>query len=102
MFLYIESTKAGPVIRFQVLAYDKDSGIGKLKGELGTEFSRDISKPALEKYGYKVVKSESELKLAPKEQVKAAPPSPEEDENEEPAPPAKKKKKAPVEDDDDE
>jgi hypothetical protein len=63
MPIYIQNVK-NPNVRFEVLAYDKTTGMGKIKGELGAEFTRDISKPALEKYGYAVVKSDKPLPLS--------------------------------------
>lgn len=89
MHIYVENLK-NPDVRFKVMSYDKATKIAKLKGEYGAEFTRDISKEALEKFGYKLVKSENELPLMsapkpkpPKEKkvVKAAPPE-EEDEEE--------------------
>jgi hypothetical protein len=62
MFVYIESIK-NPTIRFEVLEYDKDTKIGKLKGGFGTVITRDISKEELQKRGYKIIKSETALSL---------------------------------------
>lgn len=81
MYIYVENVK-DPSVRFQVVSYDKDTKQGKLKGEFGSEFTRDLSKPALDRYGYKLIRSEQELPL-----VSA------------PVPKAKKPKAAPVEDD---
>lgn len=60
MFIYLQSCK-NPEIRFEVVGFDADTGIGKLRGLYGAEFSRDISRPQLEKLGYKIVKSETPL-----------------------------------------
>ncbi len=83
MFVYIENIK-NPTVRFRVLAYDKDSKMGKLAGEYGAEFSRDLSKPALAKFGYRIVKSEEELPLAssalPRKKGKKAAPAEETEE----------------------
>lgn len=62
MFVYVENTVTG--IRFEVVSYDKETKTARLRGAFGAEFSRDISKPSLEKYNFKLVKSEKELPLA--------------------------------------
>lgn len=62
MFVYVESVN-NPSIRFQVVEYDKVSGMAKLRGAFGAEFTRSIAKPDLKKYGFKVVPSEKELSL---------------------------------------
>ena len=64
MHVYIESIK-NPAVRFEVMEYDKDTKIGKLKGGFGTVITRDISKAELDKRGYKLVKSETPLSLTP-------------------------------------
>lgn len=46
MFVYLENVKNRSV-RFQVLSYDKEKKTGVLRGEYGAEFSRDMSKEAL-------------------------------------------------------
>lgn len=84
MFVYVEHIK-NPTIRFKVVAYDKETKTARLKGEYGAEFSRDMSKEAMAKYGYKVVRSEVELSLIPEPKVQAAkkvkaPPTGDEDE----------------------
>lgn len=75
MFVYIENIK-DPTVRFRVMSYDAESKMGKLAGEYGAEFSRDLSKASLAKFGYKIVKSDKELSLAssskPKEKGKKA------------------------------
>lgn len=62
MYVYVEHVK-DPDVRFQVVSYDKDTHTALLKGEYGAEFSQDISKEALVKKGYKIVKSETKLPL---------------------------------------
>ena len=62
MFIYIENIKT-PEIRFKVESYDKESKIGKLRGGYGAEFSRGLSKEELARYGYRIVKSETELPI---------------------------------------
>lgn len=47
-----------PNIRYEVIGYDPETGEGTIKGPLGTEFTRDISAKACEKFGYKRVKLE--------------------------------------------
>jgi hypothetical protein len=98
MHVYLENLK-NPTVRFEVVSYDKATHTAKIKGEYGAEFSRDVSKEALAKYGYRIVKSEKPLSLksisvqpAP---AKAAPP-PEDEDEEAPPPPPKKKAKKPV------
>lgn len=44
-----------PRVRFEVLDYDPELRVGKLKGPTGSVFIRDISKKACEKYGYRKV-----------------------------------------------
>ncbi len=60
MQIYIESETG---VRFRVLEYDKESGEAALQGAFGATFRRNISKPMLQKYGFKVVKSDKELPL---------------------------------------
>jgi hypothetical protein len=62
MYVYIENLK-DPSVRFRVVEYDKESKMGKLEGEYGAKFSRDLSKASLAKFGYKIVKSEKQLAL---------------------------------------
>lgn len=62
MHLYVQS-KSDQQIRFEVLSFDKASGIGKLRSALGTDITRDISRAALDKYGYAIVQSEEPLPL---------------------------------------
>lgn len=64
MPVYVESVK-NSAIRFEVLEYDKESKLGKLKGGFGTVISRNISKPELERLGYKLIQSETALPLTP-------------------------------------
>jgi adenine specific DNA methylase Mod len=64
VFVYIESIK-NPAVRFEVLEYDKETKIGKLRGGFGTVITRDISKDELVKRGYKIIKSETPLSLTP-------------------------------------
>ena len=55
--LYLESTRK-PNLHFEVLAYDPETKKGKIMGSLGTPFDADMSKEALLKSGYKVIKAE--------------------------------------------
>lgn len=71
MYVYIENIK-NPNIRFKVNKYDKETKLGTLEGEYGAVFSRDLSKASLEKYGYKLVKSDVELPLLSSDKAKAA------------------------------
>lgn len=64
MHVYVQNVK-NPGVRFEVLEYDNETKIGKLQGGFGAKFSRNISKPELEKYGYKIVQSEEPLSLTP-------------------------------------
>lgn len=72
MNIYLENIK-NPDIRFKVMSYDKETKQAKLKGGYGAEFTRDISKVSLEKFGYKLVKTEKELPLVSAPKEKAAP-----------------------------
>lgn len=49
-----------PVLRFEVLEFDKSTGMGKLRGRHGTEWTRDISKPMLKKCRYRLVTVEGD------------------------------------------
>lgn len=62
MYVYVEHVK-DPDVRFQVMSYDKETHMAKLKGEYGAEFTQDISKEALKKKGYHIRQSEKELPL---------------------------------------
>lgn len=62
MHVYVEHVR-DKAIRFEVLSFDADTNMGKLRGGLGTELMRDISRPMLEKYNYKLVRSDKELPL---------------------------------------
>lgn len=62
MFIYVQNVKH-PEVRYEVLEYDAATKIAKLKGAIGTVFSRNISKPEMDKYGYTIVKSETALPL---------------------------------------
>jgi hypothetical protein len=83
MYLYAENIK-NPNLRFEVIEYDKETKMGKLRGEYGAEFTRELSKEAMKKFGYKIVQSETKLPLTVPPEPKASP----------------KKKKAPVDDED--
>jgi hypothetical protein len=59
MKLWLQSTREGKEgLRFEVLKYDLDTKRGTVIGEMGVEFDTDLSKEALTKWGYKVVKGE--------------------------------------------
>ena len=62
MKLFIENLK-NPKVRFEVESFDKETKVGILKGEYGARFSRNLSKEALAKYGYKVVRVEDEKEI---------------------------------------
>ena len=79
MHVYLEN-KTNPSIRFEVLTYDKATKVATVRGQYGAEFTRDISKEALEKYGYHIVKSEAPLPLMSKTPTK--PPVPQKSEEE--------------------
>ncbi|HEX6825821.1 MAG TPA: hypothetical protein VF077_05825 [Nitrospiraceae bacterium] len=57
MTLYIENLK-NPKVRFKVISYDKETGVGTLEGEYGARFTRPLGKEQLSRFGYKVVKVE--------------------------------------------
>lgn len=65
MYVYVENA-SNPDVRFQVMEFDKATGIGKLKGGYGAVISRNISKAELVKRGYRLVTSEKELPLTPR------------------------------------
>ena len=46
-----------PEVRFEILEFDKSTGMAKLKGQMA-EFEEPISKERMEKYGYKIVKED--------------------------------------------
>jgi len=59
MNLYIQSTRPGKEeVRFKVLSFDATTKKGIIIGSLNTKFEADLSKEALLKAGYKVVKGE--------------------------------------------
>ena len=72
MHVYVENIK-NPGVRFEVMEYDTETKIAKLKGSFGVIFSRNISKAEMEKHGYKIVKSEEVLSLVPPPVTPAAP-----------------------------
>jgi len=53
--LYIENLK-NPKVRFKVISYDAETGVGLLEGEYGARFTRPLGKEQLSRFGYKVVK----------------------------------------------
>jgi hypothetical protein len=59
MNLILQSTREGKEdVRFEILRYDPGTKRGVLLGSMGVEFESDLSKEALLKAGYKVVKEE--------------------------------------------
>lgn len=59
MKLVLRSVREGKEnLRFEILKYDPETHIGLLIGEMGISFESNLSKEALTKYGYKVVKEE--------------------------------------------
>lgn len=52
--VFVESITR-PGLRFEVLGFDPETNRGKLVGEMGEVFERDLSKEALTKNGYKIV-----------------------------------------------
>jgi len=55
--LLIQNVK-NPKVTFKVVAYDPATGIGTLEGEYGGQFTRNLSKESLSKYGYRVIRGE--------------------------------------------
>ena len=55
---YIKSMKPGSDLEFKVVSYDPATKKGRIIGTLGKEFDCDMSKEALIKAGYKVVRKE--------------------------------------------
>jgi len=92
MHIYLEHLTT--MARFEVMEYDKETKMAKLRGEYGAQFSRDISKESLARLGYKIIKSEEVLPLRPK--VQPVPPKAKVDDDEAPPPPPKKKAKVAV------
>lgn len=57
MKLFLQSTKPGHEDkRFTILKFDPETKRGVVVGEMGVEFDTDLSKEALIKWGYKVVR----------------------------------------------
>jgi hypothetical protein len=84
MRVYVQSTK-NPELRFEVVTYDSASKTATLRGEFGAQFTRDMSKASLQKYGYEIVESETPLPLTAPPKVKKptkkeAPPADDDDE----------------------
>jgi hypothetical protein len=72
MHFYLQNIK-DENIRFEVIEFDKETKVGKLRGEYGAVISRDISKESLTKLGYRFVKSEKPLPLSSAPKKPAAP-----------------------------
>lgn len=53
---YLVSTKPGTDKKFRVISYDQETKKGCIIGTMGVEFDADMSKEALLKSGYKVMK----------------------------------------------
>ena len=65
--IFLVSTRNSQM-RFEVLKFDPDTGEGTLRGPLGAEFTRNISKKERERFGYKLFKMET-----PDEDIPAKP-----------------------------
>lgn len=52
---YLQSTTT-PSIRFRIISRDKDTGVARLMGMTGVEFTEVVNKEMLAKYRYKIVK----------------------------------------------
>lgn len=48
-----------PKLKFQVLSFNKETQIGKLKGDT-SEFEEPLTKERMDKYGYKLEKVEED------------------------------------------
>lgn len=59
MKIYLQSTKGNPDTKFEVLSYDPETKKGMIMGSLGKSFPADMSKEALAKSGYRVIKLNS-------------------------------------------
>lgn len=55
--VYVVST-TNPKHRYEVMAYDEESGTGTLKGAVGVEFEKSLKKEDLKKAGYKIERVE--------------------------------------------
>ena len=55
---YLVSTKPDSDKKFKVISYNQETKKGRIIGDMGVEFDTDMSKEALLKSGYKVVKME--------------------------------------------
>jgi hypothetical protein len=55
---YLVSTKPDSDKKFKVISYNQETKKGRIIGAMGVEFDTDMSKEALLKSGYKVVKME--------------------------------------------
>jgi hypothetical protein len=70
MHVYIEHAE-NPAVRFEVIEFDKATGIGKIKGGYGAVITRNISKEELTKRGYVLRTSEKPLSLTPPPKIAA-------------------------------
>lgn len=62
IYLYVEH-RVNTDLRFQVIGYNEDTGMGTLKGSIGVTFERLITKEELEKRNYRLKRSETELPM---------------------------------------
>lgn len=60
---FLESTKA-PGLRFKIVKLDRATMKATLQGDTGVPFERDISPASLEKFGYTIVKRETDKTTA--------------------------------------
>lgn len=59
MKMFLQSTRPGKEkMRFEILSYNAETKQGILIGSMGVKFDADLSKEAVLKKGYKVVKGE--------------------------------------------
>jgi hypothetical protein len=61
-FIYVEH-KVNTALRFQVLGFNAETGMGKLRSSLGIDFERLITKDELDKRNYRLRKSATELPM---------------------------------------
>lgn len=62
-YVYVEHIKS-PEIRFQVLSYDEETGMGKLLSSIGVTIDRLITPEELKKRDYRIITSDQQMDLA--------------------------------------
>jgi hypothetical protein len=55
--MFLQSVKK-PENKFEILSFDKETGIARLKGQYA-EFDEPLNKTRMDKYGYTIIKEEA-------------------------------------------